>query len=407
MKYIIDNEKNRWNESICSASNHERGIMKEITYRIYGLFFNLLKICPQRKKKVVLYMVHNSNFKDNLKCVYDEMKRRDPSYRFIIVSKKELFYSKSKNRFVRLLKTISGTMYFYIALNYHFATAEYILLNDNFLPLAYMKLKKNTKLIQLWHGVGAFKKFGLSTERDPVVRKLVSTGNKQVDYLFVSSANNISCYEEAMGVEKKHIFATGIPVTDFYFQKNLHKEARERVAHRYPGVKGKKTILYVPTFRKTMEENNEILKKFDSNQLSKELGEEYVILIRMHPQIQPQARDISKRCIDVTDYDDVKDLYILSDVLITDYSSVVVEYTLLNKPSIFFAYDLEQYDRGFYDSYEEMVPGPIVKNNQELLQAIRSSSEGINTEKRDKFLSRHYDYLDGQSTKRVVDRILY
>jgi len=102
----------------------------------------------------------------------------------------------------------------------------------------------------------------------------------------------------------------------------------------------------------------------------------------------------------------VKELYLVSDILITDYSSAVVEYALLNKSMIFYAYDLEQYDRGFYDDYEEMVPGAIAKNMEELITAIHTSGNYVNVEKREKFLARHYDYLDGQSTKRVADVIL-
>ncbi len=351
-------------------------------------------------------MVHNSNFKDNLKFIYEEMKRRDSSFRFIIISKKDLFYCKSVNPFIKILKKLQGTLSFYIVVNYHFATSEYICLNDNFLPLAFMKFKSDAKLIQLWHGVGAFKKFGLSTENDPLVRSLVSKGNQQLDYLFVSSVNNIPAYEQAMGISNEHIYATGIPVTDYYYQEQNRQKAWERVLRRYPMVSEKKIILYVPTFRKSEGENNSILEKFDADYLLGELGKEYIILVRMHPQIQPSTKKITAGYIDVTDYDDVKELYIVSDLLITDYSSAVVEYALLNKPMIFYAYDLEQYDRGFYDSYEEMVPGPIVKNIADLSKVIKKSIDSDFNEKREKFITRHYDYRDGQSTNRVVEIIM-
>jgi Putative glycosyl/glycerophosphate transferases involved in teichoic acid biosynthesis TagF/TagB/EpsJ/RodC len=334
------------------------------------------------------------------------MKRRDSSFYFIVVSKKEMFHSNSKNRNIQLLKKLQGILYFYFILNYHFATAKYICINDNFLPLAYMKLKPETKLMQFWHGVGAFKKFGLSTETDPLVRKLVSAGNQQVDYQFVSATDIIPCFVEAMGIKAEHIIPLGIPVTDYYFQKEVHQEVLKRMHQRYPQTIGKKVLLYMPTFRKTAEENDAILKHFDSQKLIQELGEDYVLLIRMHPQIRPDARDIPKQCIDVTDHDDVKDLYVLSDLMIADYSSAVVEYALLNRPMIFYAYDLEQYDRGFYDPYEEMVPGPVVKNMDEVITAVKSSMEHNFDQKRERFLERHYDHPDGQATKRVVDLIL-
>lgn len=384
--------------------------MKELTYRLYGFIFCILKLFPIKKKKVLLYMMHNSNFKDNLKSVYEEMKQRDSSLCFVVISKKELFHCKSNHKILRFMKTIQGTFSFYVVLNYHFATSQYICLNDNFLPLAYMKLKEATKLVQLWHGVGAFKKFGLSTEQDPLVRKLVSKGNQQLDYLFVSSQNNIPCYAQAMGIDKKHIYATGIPVTDYYYQKQNHKNALAKLYHKYPMAKGKKVILYVPTFRKTEAENNAILQKFDTGLLSEALGEEYVIMVRMHPQIQPSSMTMTMDYINVTNYDDVKELYLLADLLITDYSSTVVEYALLDKPMVFYAYDLEEYDRGFYDSYEEYVPGIIARNMEGLTTAITASmARGGNAafeRKREKFLARHYDYLDGKSTQRVVDTML-
>ena len=380
--------------------------MREITYRLYGFIFTILKLFPLRKKKVVLFMIHNSNFKCNLKYIYEEMKKRDESYRFVIVSKKDIFRSRSNNQVVKMIKKLVGTFYFYFVLNYHFATAEYICLNDNFLPLAHMKLKEETKLIQFWHGVGLFKKFGLSTETDPLVRKLVSTGNRQVDYQFVSAPALVPYFEEAMGVDADHIYPIGIPITDYYFRADLHQKGRERLHKLYPGTIGKKVILYMPTFRQTPEENNAILKHFDCERLLRVVGDDYVLLVRMHPQIRPDARELPKNCIDVTDYDDVKELYILSDLLITDYSSAVIEYALLNRPMIFYAYDVERYDRGFYDPYEQMIPGPVVKNMEELIQAVKSTGNTDYVNKREHFLQRHYGILDGQATTRVVDLIL-
>lgn len=350
-------------------------------------------------------MIHNSNFKDSLRFVYEEMKQRDPEFHFVIVSKKELFHSSGSNFCSRIIGKMKGIFYFYVMLNYHFATAEYIFLNDNFLPLAYMPLKKETKLLQFWHGVGAFKKFGLSTEQNPLVRKLVWKGNQQVDYMFVSSTEVIPFYKEAMGIPEKHIYPTGIPLTDYYFQEDKKQKAFQKIYNCYAQVKSKKLILYAPTFRKTEEENDAILKHFDCTRIIKELGQEYTILVRMHPQIRPEARRIEAPCIDVTDYPDVKELYMVSDILITDYSSVVVEYALLNKPIILYSYDLEQYDRGFYGSYEEMVPGVIARDNMELIAAIKESAHQNNTEKREQFLAHQYDYLDGKSTNRVVDFI--
>lgn len=384
----------------------EKGSMQRLTYHLYGIIFRLLKIFSFQQKKVVFYMIHNSNFKDNLRFVHDEMKKRDPSFHFIVVSKKDVFNSESDFIPVSILKKIRGIFYFYFILNYHFATAGYICLNDNFLPLAYMPMRDKTKLIQFWHGAGAFKQFGLSTEKDPFVRNLVKLGNKQVDYLFVTSSKVIPYYEQALGISSEHIYPVGLPVTDYFYQANKHADALKKLHQKYPFTRDKKVILYTPTFRNSMEENNCILKHFDCEKLFEALGARYQILVRMHPQVRPELRNITAPCIDVTDYEDVKELYVFSDMLITDYSSVVVEYALLHKPMIFYAYDVEQYDRGFYGSYEKMVPGIVVKEMDELIDAIENSSSTEFTEKQNKFLKYQYEYFDGKATSRVVDVML-
>lgn len=380
--------------------------MQELTYQLYGIIFRIAKLCPIKKKKVVFYMIHNSNFKDNLRFVYEEMKRRDSSFRFVVVSKRDLFASSSKWLPIKIWNKLSGALYFYVVLNYHFATAEYICLNDNFLPLAHMPLKKGTKLIQFWHGAGAFKQFGLSTETDNIVRRMVKRGNRQVDYLFVTSKNVIPYYEQALGIAANHIYPVGLPVTDYYYQTNRHEEALKKLHKKYPSTKHKKVILYAPTFRNTMNENNCILQHFDCEKMVRELGDQYEILVRMHPQVRPEHRNIPLPCIDVTDYEDVKELYLLSDILITDYSSVVVEYALLNKPIIFYAYDVERYDRGFYGSYESMVPGIVVKNMDDLVDVVLNPLNSEFDKKRENFLKTQYEYLDGKATTRVVDVIM-
>lgn len=379
--------------------------MRESLYRLYGMIFKLFNILPVKKKKVVLYLIHNSKFQGNLRYIYDEMKRRDQSFRFIVVSKEELFGSQKQNRFARLIHKIGHTFYFYVCLNYHFATAEYIGMNDNFLPLAYMPLKKEVCLFQVWHGAGAFKRFGLSTETDPLVRRLVKQGNQRLCALFVTSSHIIPYYEEAFGVKRDVIYPVGVPVIDSYYNENNRKKAEEEFYAQFPELKGKRLILYTPTFRGSDKENEEILSHFDGEMIREKLGEEYRVLVRLHPQIHSKQNQYAKNMVDVTNYKDIKQLYYVSDLLINDYSSVVVEYAILQKPIYLYAYDLEQYDRGFYEPFEELVPGPIVKNMEQLIAAMKQDMDGYEA-KRKEFLNKEYDYFDADSTKRVVDIIL-
>ena len=392
-------------------------IVKRLAYWLYGFLFHLFRICPVRKKKVVLFMIHNSKFRGSLKFIHDEMKKRDSEFEFVVVSKKQLF-SVSGKGMKKIVSLCKGAFYFYVILNYHMATAGYIFLNDNFQPLAYMNVSKKTKVVQVWHGVGAFKRFGLSTEKDPVVRNCTRKGNQKVTHLFVSSEQVILYYAEAMGMEESRIYADGIPVTDYYFDEEMKCAGREHVYQEYPELKGKKILLYTPTFRESEEENKALLCQFDYKAIKKRLGEEWAVLVRLHPQIHKQVSINESECYDVTEYRDIKELYTVADVLVNDYSSTVVEYALFDKPIILYAYDLEKYDRGFYRDYKENAPGIISYTQEELMQVLdvicgntkdTAQIEEMNQvmrANREHFLSLQYDYMDGMATKRVVDRVL-
>ena len=354
-------------------------------------------------------MIHNSRFRGNLRYIYDEMKRRETTFRFVVVSKEKLFHPQEKNRIINSIKKCYGMFYFYIILNYHLAHAAMILLNDNFLPLAYMPISKKTKLVQLWHGVGAFKRFGLSTETDPFVRKLVSEGNRKIDYLFVSSPKIVGHYQEAMGIDKNKIYPVGVPVTDYYFNQGKRAEALERIYQAYPILKNKIVLLYTPTYRPQQEENLESFKRLQPEKLLNQLGNEYILLLRFHPQVYLSISQNSG-LLNVSTYSDIKDLYEVADYLITDYSSTVVEFSLLDKPIIFFAYDFERFDRGFYVDYKEVVPGPIVQNGEQVANTILEyQREEIKAKyhiKRDKFIALQCDMADGHSSERVTDILL-
>ena len=402
-------------------------------------------------------MIHNSKFKGSLKFIYEEMKKRDKEFEFIILSKKQLF-SVSGKGIKKVLSLCKASFTFYVIWNYHLATAEYIFLNDNFQPLVYMNVSKKAKVVQVWHGVGAFKRFGLSTETDSLVRYCTSKGNQKLTHLFVSSKQVIPYYAEAMGVEESKIFPDGIPVTDYYFDEAKKEEAKKKVYQTYPELVGKKVILYTPTFRKSDEENKTLLNHFNYREIRAQLGEDWAILIRLHPQIKKEVKITGSGCYDVTEYGDIKELFLVADVLINDYSSTVVEFALLKKPILLYAYDLEQYDRGFYRDYKKYAPGVIVYNEEELLSFLKQIcldsricfvsadnlkdksdleknndlsskaylienndfSKNINLdnkldlekncclkkEKLENFLNIQYDKMDGQATKRVVERVL-
>lgn len=378
--------------------------MKNIKYKSFSSFFNLFKrLLKTKNNNVTFITVHKGNLKDNLGFVYEELIKQNPEFNYTFISKEEYSFSEVNSLASFLNKIIEITRLFLFK-SYKMATSHYILLNDNFLPMAYMNFNSEEVVIQLWHGAGAFKKFGLSSTTDPNLIELEQLISKKLDYVIVSSKNVVPFYKEAFGVGRDKILALGIPSTDYYFQKHDLNKLREKFENLYPQANNKKIVLYAPTFRENDTKDENLLRNFDFNLFNKELGSEYVLAVRLHPQINKKESLNNKNVINLTDYPDEKELLLLADVLITDYSSIMVEYTLLNKPLIFYPYDYKYYvnsERGFYFNYKNIVPGPIARNNKELINIIKENKYDF--KKINDFKTFQFDHTDGKSSKRVLD----
>ena len=349
-----------------------------LKHRIYAFIFNVFRIFPIKHNAISFVSDKNESFNEDFRYIYRQFKK---------ISKNEFTYNYIiKNKIS--LKNI-----------YKLARSNYIFLNDNFFPLAYMNISSSCKVIQLWHGAGGFKKFGYSTtpKDNKDLIKLIRKSSENTDYLFITSDNYKNDFKEAFQIDEKKIYPLGMARLDFFA----------------PKIKEKKIILYAPTFRETHKYNN-VFKYFDVKKFLIELSE-YIILLRLHPKMyqfgleDKLMEDVLKldNVYDLTDYESIEELMLISDILITDYSSLMVEYTILNKPIVLFAYDLDNYlenERGFYIDYKKDVPGTIVKTTDELIRTIKNKD--FSTERLNEFKNLQFDNLDGKASKRIVDFVL-
>lgn len=374
--------------------------MKKVGYRFFAWIYHLCCCFCRIRPRIVFFNGHDHGLHGNLQIMYEYMREHCEDYQLFRCSKRDWFQGPD-GRGRSFPGKLQGAFCFFIILPYQMATAEKIFFNDNFIPLAYMKTEnRKTQFVQLWHGAGAFKRFGLSTEQDPAVRRLVAEANRSMTHLIVTSKQVIPYYEEAFEISRERIYATGVPVTDLYFNDDWLQAAKQKIYWEYPLLRDKKVLLYAPTFRASDEENRKIMENFSVERIHEVLGEDWMILIKMHPKYPTENIVESRYCINMTHYYDISMLYCIADILISDYSSTIVEYVLLDKPVILYAYDLEQYDRGFYRDYQETAPGKIAHTQNELYEILAKKEDDL--AKRQTFVKLQYDYYDSNSAERIL-----
>ncbi|HAR91972.1 MAG TPA: CDP-glycerol--glycerophosphate glycerophosphotransferase [Eubacterium sp.] len=275
------------------------------------------------------------------------------------------------------------------------AKAKYWVLNSN--TRKFLKPNEEQVYIQTWHGT-PLKKIGLDVPGSDL--DYAHEGEK-FSYMISPSKYCSEKLVSAFGLQGREdiVLETGYPRNDALFtfdQAKVNSILRELDVPR-----GKKIILYAPTFRdnkRSEVSGYENASGLDFDKLKEQIGDEYIILFRAHYFVAKNM-DFEKYkdfVIDVSDYEDVNDLYIISDMLITDYSSVFFDYANLKRPIIFYMYDYEDYKANARDFYldQNELPGPITKTQDELVKAIEETRFFI-PDARYSMFNQKYNHLDG------------
>ena len=296
------------------------------------------------------------------------------------------------------------------------ASAAYVFLEDASDVVSCVALRPETKVVQLWHACGAFKKWGMSTSdlkfgnTGANIRRHPFYGN--LSMVTVSSPEVEWAYREAMMLEDtpEVVRAVGVSRTDAYFDAGFAAASREWLHERFPGIGEREVILYAPTFRGPTKQAKGP-DALDIAALRDALGDRYALVVKHHPFVaDPPA--IPAACADfafmATPADPIDSLLLCADVMVTDYSSVVFEYSLLQRPMAFFAYDLDDYNdwRGFYYDYGEMTPGPVVRTNEELIAYIQSLADGFDAAEVRAFRQKFMSACDGHATQRICEAVI-
>ena len=297
---------------------------------------------------------------------------------------------------------------FFFGKAYHMATAGTICMDNVFMPMAYTPISKKAKVIQLWHGTGTIKKFGQDSDVGEVA-EISEKGDRRITHLIVNSEKTKRQYAGAFGLPQEKVHILGLPRTDLIHDEKRLEEKREAFYQEFPGLQGKKITLYAPTFRDN--EVDEPRVRLDFGSLMKVMKEDEVLLLRLHPFVAERISEdeflkYGGKIQNMSGYSGVTTLLAVADCLITDYSSIIFEYCLLRRPMIFYAYDLAEFQqegRNFYEDYESLVPGPVVKSQKELEQIWQRKMDL--GQEIPRFIDENFAFLDKNAGNRLLELI--
>ena len=280
-------------------------------------------------------------------------------------------------------------------------TSKVIVTDDYMKYFRAVKLRPGQKVVQLWHAGGAFKRFGLDAPSRLTRLEEYRTHAPYTD-VCVTSENVRQFYAHAFGVDMDVIKALGSPRTDAILDKERVRDSREVISQKHPLLKDKKVYVYLPTFR----ENDGVVTDFDPMldwaQLNNDLADDEVFVIGRHPVMKKEFfKDFYSRIKDYT-VDPTPELLAIADVIITDYSSVIFDASLMDKSMVFYCPDYGSYERDFYLDYDNDLPGEIISDANELLPALRRAEQSSSKQIIAAFREKEMGACDGRSTERVV-----
>jgi len=361
---------------------------------------------PMMDNWILLESFLGKNYSDSPKYIYEYLAKNYPGkYKFIWVIDKKNTKIPYKHTKVKR---------FGIRYCYYLARCKYYVFNGR--QPEWMKKREGNIFLQTWHGTPLKKLvFDINdiSSASPKYKQQVFKQSRAWDYLIAPNAFCSETFRRCFMFENE-MLETGYPRNDILNDPNRDAIAiKIRIKIGIPT--NKKTILYAPTWRDD-EFYTKGQYKFELHlnlqTLRQQLGDEYVILLRTHYFIA-DVLDVSAYkgfAYNLSRYDDISELYLISDILITDYSSVFFDYANLKRPMLFFTYDLEKYRdvlRGFYFDIEKVVPGPLLYTTEEIVEAVKNIDSVFDeySQRYQEFYQRFCEWEDGHATEKVVKSV--
>lgn len=377
-------------------------IIYKLYYLIGSLLLKILGFFLATDDKLILLVVYGGQrYDDSPRFVYEYMKNQVEFRKYHYVwafTEPEKINLVPKNEKVKI-----DTLDYYICA----LKAHYWITNSSASRGLNFK-KKNTVNIMYQHGMAGIKKIG-----NDIVFGNKSFGNgfdEKFDYIFIEGKKESDLLKKAWDTDGNEFKLTGLPRNDELINFNNEKSKRLKIKIGIP--EKKKVILYAPTYREYFRDSTMstyFVPPINFDKWYCNLGDDYVLLLTAHYEVQ-KLLNVPKNhpfVINAFKYPYINDLLIVSDILISDYSSIIFDYSILNRPIISFAYDYEIYknNRGLYCGYDNLFYKGIDASEDSVIEHIKNIKYEDECRFVKKFIHEKYVLADGKATEKSVQII--
>jgi CDP-glycerol glycerophosphotransferase (TagB/SpsB family) len=365
-------------------------VIAKAVLRILGRLFSLL---GTRADRVVLATARTPKLDGNLLHVYGAMRRQRADLDYVLLPEPYSYGLVGKIRyFLRLARGM-----------YYLRTSALFVIDNAYLPV-HIAPHPGTTVVQVWHATGALKRFGLDAAAPPsgVESRFL---HRNYDYVVTTSEASRVPWSRALGTPVERVLPLGSPRTDFFFDPEAMAAARARILARYPVLAGRRVVVHAPTFRGRGAAKHSA-RRLDAVRLRAALPDSYALVLKCHPNLGGPGEPTDGYDAVVDAATEANELFTATDILVTDYSSSIFEYALLQRPLVLLVGDLAEYERdpGLYLDYRTDMIGTQVDDTDGVIAAILE--ERFDLAPYRAFVDRHLGVPDGRASSRFVERFL-
>ncbi len=290
-----------------------------------------------------------------------------------------------------------------------------------YLGLAYIvPPREGTDIVQLWHACGmikniAYAAYGTTWSKSTLSKKALKTYPMHNTYTLVCAASPRLCtyYQRSFRCAPEITQPLGCPRTDIYYDEEFKQNALKKLHTLIPDLGNRKVVVYAPTFRGPSIARSYLDCNLDFKAMADELADDYVFVAKFHPLLAKGGITEADRLhalgflYDLSKSLTPEEAVCVADIMISDYSSIMYDFLIYERPIISYIYDIDKYisDRGIVDPFEELAPGPYVFNQEELTEAIRTVDDWFDAEKTHRYREEFMCACDGHSTERIFNYV--